>query len=436
MLPVLAALALCLVGFVITFTIVYLLVLLFAAALYKPSPTAAIAKYGRFTVVIPAHNEELVLAATLKSLAAQDYPANSYEIVVVADNCTDTTASIARKHGAIVLERSNLNERGKGYALDWVFQQLISQATPADAFVIVDADTLVAPNFLSAAANHLSVRDVWSAHYALQGRYGVENFGDGWRTALMSAAFDLFNHIKPCGREKLKLSVGLKGNGMVFTLPLMKQARWSGSSVTEDIDFGVALAREHRLRVAYEPLAIVKAQMPANAQQATSQRRRWELGRYELVKQKALPLLREGLERKNGLILDTALDLMLLPMGELAAVSIVWSTAMLLSFYFFWHSYLAVGLVLIGCFWIGLLVYILYGLRVAGAQKAAYTALIFAPVYVVWKLLLYVPSITAKLKRGKPQPEEWVRTERAAIKTSAEDRPMPEGNSAERETIQ
>ena len=420
MLSVMAALLLCCVGLVIALSISYLLILLFAAAWAPKRLAPGGTPAEKFVVLIPAHNEEMVISGTLLSLSKQDYPQDLFEVVVIADNCTETTAEIAARFGATVLERTNTNERGKGYALDWAFQQLIAREHPADAFVIVDADTWVAPNFLTTAANHLTDRGGWSTLYALQGRYGVENFGDGWRTALMSAAFDLFNHVKPSGREALKLSVGLKGNGMVFTLPLMRTARWSGASITEDIDFGVSLAREHRLRVAYEPEAVVKAQMPATSQQATSQRRRWEIGRYELVKQKALPLLREGLAARNTLLLDTACDLMIVPMGELVALSVLWSVGTLVAFHLMWHASMAAAYILVGACWTGLLVYILFGLKVAGAQRAAYLALLSAPVYIIWKLLLYVPAIASISRRKNAQQEEWVRTERKAISKDGE----------------
>jgi len=422
MLSVMAVLLLCCIGLIIALSISYLLLLLFAAARRKPVASAVSVKSveGTFVVLIPAHNEELVLAGTLTSLSKQNYPNKSYEVVVIADNCTDATAEIAALHGATVLERTHTSERGKGYALDWAFQQLIARSKPADAFVIVDADTWVAPDFLTSVANHLTAQDAWSTIYAIQGRYGVDNFGDGWRTALMSAAFDLFNHVKPCGREALKLSVGLKGNGMVFTLPLMRKARWSGASVTEDIDFGITLARDYNVRVAYEPLAIVRAQMPATTQQANSQRRRWEIGRYELVKQKAIPLFREGLSSKNILLLDTACDLMIIPMGELVALSVLWTVGTLAAFHFLWHANVLIGYTLVGALWTGLLIYILYGLKVAGARREAFVALLFAPAYVIWKLLLYAPAIASKFSRNKEKQEEWVRTERMPIKNSAD----------------
>src|SRR5262249_20688253 len=154
--------------------------------------------------------------------------------------------------------------------LDWAFAQLMKQdaGTPheAAAFVIVDADTVVDPKFLRVMANR-----IWGGvpagkrharRAALQGRYGVLNSNDSWRASLMTAAFDLFNHVKPLGRDRLGLSVGLKGNGMAFTRTVLKASQWQGRSITEDIDFGLDLLLNHDIVVGYVPEAVVMAQMP------------------------------------------------------------------------------------------------------------------------------------------------------------------------------
>jgi cellulose synthase/poly-beta-1,6-N-acetylglucosamine synthase-like glycosyltransferase len=129
-------------GLVVAFSAVYLLFLLCAAmsALRNARPESDTLS-RRFCIIIPAHNEELVLAGTLQSLKESRYPADLYDVVVVADNCTDTTAEIARSFGAVVMERADLSRRGKGYALEWAIQQLLAGSETADAFVIVDADT-------------------------------------------------------------------------------------------------------------------------------------------------------------------------------------------------------------------------------------------------------------------------------------------------------
>lgn len=375
----------------------------------------------RIAIIVPAHNEELVLHATLASLKAQRYPAGKSEIVVMADNCTDTTAEIGRATGVTVIERFNKEERGKGYALAEATRQLLARPAPADIFVIVDADTHVDPDFLARMAREVRRRADARGRCALQGRYGVLNAGETWRAALMAGAFDLFNHVKPLGRDRLGLSVGLKGNGMAFTRQVLEIAPFSGRSITEDIDYGLDLLRHHGLRVGYVPDALVRAQMPTTAKQAESQRERWEGGRYKLLRERALPLLGEGLRKADRRMIDAAVDLMVPPLAETAALLLLWVVLAATGLYF--------GLLPGASIWLcagviafaGFVLYVLAGFKVAGAPRAAYAALLQAPGYAIWKFALYALKPLRRLsgngakKAAQAGPEEWVRTERAAI---------------------
>lgn len=390
--------------FALSFVLSLLVLLAAAACSRRPAPAAAAPLL--LAVIVPAHNEELVLAQTLASLKAQSYPAECFEIVVVADNCTDSTAAIARAHGAMVLERTHAQERGKGYALNHAVRHLLAQPTAADGFVIIDADTQAAPDFLTQMSARIAQDTDPRGYGAWQGRYGVLNARDGWRAALMTAAFDLVNHVKPLGRDTLALSAGLKGNGMAFTRAVAEQLPWPGGSLTEDLDYGLELARRFGLRVQYVPEARVQAQMPATAGQAASQRSRWERGRFGLVRGRALPLLGEAIRRRSLLLLDAAWDLLTPPLAELAALLLLLAgltalgaSAHLLPHPKLWLSAAASGLM-------GLCVYVLCGLRVAGAGADAYAALARAPFYALWKFALLLTR-----KSGS----EWVRTERAPL---------------------
>lgn len=371
-------------------------------------------------VLVPAHDEALVLDASLASLAQQDYPAALYEIVVIADNCTDGTAEIARARGVTVWERTDPAQRGKGYALDWAIARLLDRPAPAEAFVIVDADTWAAPDFLSHLNRCLKSQTDPRGLCALQGRYGVLNEADGWRAALMSAAFDLVNHVRPLGRDRLGLSVGLKGNGMAFTRETLARVQWHGDSLTEDLDFALDLARTQGLRVGYAPQARVWAQMPTSGAQAASQRKRWEKGRRRSVRAVALPLLWEGVRRGRPLLIDSALDLLVPPLAELTVLLVAWLALLgfgvnrhLLPHPLWWAGAGALAVV-------GLLAYVLGGLRVAGASRGAYGALLRAPFYLAWKLALGVLGRRGEASAAAP---EWVRTARAPMAVPAHSPP-------------
>ena len=393
---------------------VTLLLLLLVSAARAGRRSAPPALHGRplaLAVIIPAHDEELVLAGTLDSLSKQAYPAECFEVVVVADNCTDATASLASSHGVTVLERTHAQERGKGYALNCAVTHLLSQPSPPEGFVIVDADTWVAPDFLARMSVRLQSAGEAGGCAAWQGRYGVLNFGESWRAGLMAAAFDLVNHIKPLGREALKLSVGLKGNGMAFTRAVAAAQPWPGGSLTEDLDYSLELARRMGLRVGYAHEARVLAQMPTEAAQAGSQRSRWERGRLRLVRERALPLLWEGLRGRNRLLLDMALDLMVPPLAELGALTLAWLGLVVLGTVTHLLPHPAAWVVSAVLTSLGLLLYILGGLRVAGAPPEAYSALVRAPFYAAWKFALALSGMARK----RSDAEEWVRTERAPL---------------------
>jgi glycosyltransferase involved in cell wall biosynthesis len=398
--------------------------------------------YERFVVVVPAHDEAVVIGATLSHLFRQAYPADKYAVVVVADNCTDRTAEIARAAGATVLVRTNTELRGKGYALDWAFERLMKEdagtAHEAAAFVVVDADTAVDPTFLTTMADRiwggLPAEKRHARRAALQGRYGVLNPNDSWRASLMTAAFDLFNHVKPLGRDRLGLSVGLKGNGMAFTRTVLKAAQWQGRSITEDIDFGLDLLLHHDIVVGYVPEAKVDAQMPVTAKQAASQRERWEKGRYKLLRQRAIPLLTAGLRRRDFRLIDAAVDLIILPLAELAGLHALWLVVADAGTFFGLLPVWATILPVISCTGYG--VYVLGGLKVAGATRREYAALLRAPLYAAWKILLIFRPGRGRGRTGDgngPQggvgSDEWVRTERTAMPSSvpASAKPTKEG---------
>ena len=411
----LAATVVC--GLAVGLSLLYCLFLLIVALLARRGPHGASsdAPSTRFCLLIPAHNEELVVGATLETLQRLDYPKALKQIVVIADNCDDETARIAaRSPGALVLQRENLTERGKGHALNWVLAQLLPTETH-DAYVIVDADTQVDPQFLKAMDKARRSGEDSRGYFAAQGRYDVLNDDDGWRAALMAGALALAHGVRPLARERLGLSVGLKGNGMCFSAPTLRAVAWS-NSLTEDIDFAMDLLEQLDARVRYVPEALVAAQMPVTAQAASSQRDRWERGRFEILRRRGGKLLAAGFRQFDFKKIDAALDLIVPPLAEMAGGLALWGVLLVLL-----HSLGGAGLVAFAI-WGGavlsLIVYILAGFAVGGAPKSAYGALLRAPVYIVWKLALRVIP-------KRRESDAWVRTERTAMSAPVSDTASP-----------
>jgi 1,2-diacylglycerol 3-beta-glucosyltransferase len=358
----------------------------------QPEPRASV--LGRkFRFVVPAHNESAGIGDTVRSLLRVDYPAELFEVVVVADNCQDDTAERARQAGATVLERTDLERRGKGYALDHAFAQ-----TPADvdAVVVIDADTLVSPNILRAFAARLQL-----GARAVQADYAVRNPDAAWRTRLIAIAFGAFHVVRSRARERLELSCGLRGNGMCFTTELLREVPHRAYSVVEDVEYGIRLG-EAGHRVHYADEAHVYGEMVTSSQAATSQRQRWEEGRKLLVRQHALRLLKAGIERRDRVLLDLAFDLLVPPLSRLTLALSAGAA-------------LGGGLVLLGAKGVAFATYsggvaavtgyVLRGWQVSGTGLRGLADLGLAPAYMAWK---------ASLRFRKPgrATSEWVRTKR------------------------
>jgi GT2 family glycosyltransferase len=357
------------------------------------------ARLPRFDVIVPAHDEEGGIAATVRSLLAVDYPADRRRVVVVADNCSDATALRAREAGATVLERTDPERRGKGYALAHAFERTLADGS-ADAVVVVDADSTVSPNVLAAFAARIA-----AGAGAAQAEYGVANARASWRTRLMHIAFTLFHDVRSRARERLRLSAGLRGNGMCFAVSVLREVPHDAFSVVEDIEYGIRLARAGH-RVWYVGEAQVLGDMVSSEKASRSQRRRWEGGRATLARQHAARLLAEGVRQRDRVRLDLAADLLVPPLTYVAfacgaglAGSLVWRVV--------GHgAWWSVAPWAVACAGLGL--YVLRGVWLSRVGPRAILDLAWAPVYMTWKVVLALRSSGAQ--------RDWVRTTREAQK--------------------
>jgi len=335
----------------------------------------------RFDVIVPARNEALVIERCLASLRALDWPSDRVRLLVIADNCDDATASLARSVGAEVLERNDEASGRKGYALRHGFEHS-RKAAFADAVVVVDADAEVSRNLLQAFASRLE-----SGAGAVQAHYGVLNPEDSWRTGLIAIAHGAFHNVRSRARERLNLSCGLRGNGWCVTHAVLSEVPYRAFSLTEDLEYGIALGLAgHRVHYAGE--ASADAEMASAEEIARSQRQRWADGRDDIIRSQALPLLMTGLRRRSRICLDLAADLLVPPLAKLALrVMAVIALAAAASA---WQPSLAIWL------WPGMLsticltLYVLRGWQLSGRGLAGLADLMRAPVFMLWKLRLLV----------------------------------------------
>ncbi len=375
-------------------TAVSLYLLIFTLLSRAPPVALRSSRRLRFDVIVPAHNEAAVIEGVIASLRKLNWPADGFRVLVVADNCTDSTAVLARAAGAEVLERHDTERRGKGYALAFAFQA--SQAHGwAYAVVVVDADTEVSANLLEAFAARIE-----NGAAVIQAHYGVLNSQASWRTRLMAIAMASFHRVRSRARERLLLSCGIRGNGWCITHRLLRQVPYRAFSLTEDLEYGIDLGLAG-FRVCYADEAHVAATMVSGEQAARTQRQRWEDGRLQLIRSKTLSLLRTARGPGGGVCLDLALDLLVLPLSYVAvnvALLIVLAGVALL-----WEPSVEIWLWLgLGC-GASLLLYVLRGWQLSGVGMRGLVDLLRAPFFVLWKVLLMLRAH----KSG-----EWVRTKR------------------------
>lgn len=366
-------------------------------AVQAGQPSEPSARFN-FAILIPAHNEEMILGGLLESLVALTYPKDRFVVCVVADNCTDGTADLVRATGWVqVYERFDQSKRGKGYALNWLLQQLENNQVAYDACVILDADSVVNPGFLQALERELA-----KGAQALQAFYGVLNATDSPVTFLRWAALSLMNYVRPLGKTHLGGSSTLLGNGMCFSWSLLRRHPWQAFALAEDYQYYLTLV-EHGERIRFVPEALVHAQMPTTFAQMRTQDVRWESSTgIQPIWRVALRLLKAGITHRDLAFLEAVAELLTPPLSLL----VVCCTLAFIAAVALWFL---PGLLVSLALMVGLVIYLIAPFYLLRPPRAMYLAFLYAPGFVLWKLWVYLV-----LRRIKKHTSEWVRTSRIA----------------------
>jgi glycosyltransferase involved in cell wall biosynthesis len=364
-----------------------------AACLPSRRKEAAATPRPPLAVLVPAHNEALGIATTLKALQAQLRPGD--RLLVVADNCSDDTAARARAEGAEVIERQSAEQRGKGYALAFGVDHL--RAAPPALLVIVDADCLPEPG----AIDTLAAACVRAA-VPVQALYlMLHESPPGLNGRVSAFAWRVKNWVRPRGAARVGWPCQLMGSGMVFPWPLAERATWASASIVEDMQMGLVFAAEgHAPRFCES--ARVHSFFPSGQAAAMQQRTRWEHGHLGMTLQQMPRLLAQSLRRADWRLLGLALDLTVPPFALLVMLVVaLWALAGLLAWAtagaWAWplaSALLAVLALAVGVAWAG------WGRAVLGPLD-----LLRAPWYAISKIALYGRFWSRRQK-------DWVRTDR------------------------
>ena len=234
-------------------------------------------KKHKFMAIIPAHNEEFVVKNLIESLKNQNYPKELLDIYVIADNCTDKTAEIAKEAGAIVYERNHTEGRTKGHALQWFLSKKIEENADYDAFCVFDADNIVDKNFIKNMNKKLC-----QGEDVVQGYRDIKNPTDSWISSGYAIFYWMMNRFYHLARYNLGLSPLINGTGFMVRFDVIKPNGWQTYTLTEDIEFSLQRIIAGK-KLGWATDAIVYDEQPVGFKQSWSQRSRWTVGHIQCM---------------------------------------------------------------------------------------------------------------------------------------------------------
>ena len=348
----------------------------------------------RIAILIPAHNEQHGIAATLDSIKQQLEPRD--RVVVIADNCSDETAIVSRNNGAIAIERSDAVRRGKSYALDFGMRYLESNEPP-EVVIVIDADCLLQADTLNRLA-HLALR----RHRPVQALYLMYSPPSaGLKTKITEFAWAVKNWARALGYHQLNLPCQLMGTGMAFPWTLIQKANLASGHIVEDLKLGLDFAEQKHAPL-FCPEAVVTSTFPLNNEGVKSQRTRWEHGHLAMIVKEGPALLYKSITTLNLGMFALVLDLCVPPLALLTLLVITLSivaTVMMLATNDFLPWLLGIPLL----FLLGLAVFLSW--TKFGKSILSISNLTYAPIYMLAKIPLYLKFL---IKRQI----EWVRSKR------------------------
>lgn len=242
---------------------------------FKEKPMLTDKKH-RFIIALPANNEESVIGNLIKSLKMQDYDKSLFDIYVIADNCTDKTAEVARENGVIVYERFDETKKTKGYALNWFLDKMKDKKDDYDALLVFDADNVVDKNFLNVMNKKLCQGEV-----LVQGYRDIKNPTDTWVSGGYAIFYWTMNRLYHLARYNMGLSPLINGTAFMVKWDLLIDEGWNTKTLTEDIEFAL-INISKGVKLGWAKDAIVYDEQPLNFKQSWKQRERWSVRTYSM----------------------------------------------------------------------------------------------------------------------------------------------------------
>jgi cellulose synthase/poly-beta-1,6-N-acetylglucosamine synthase-like glycosyltransferase len=347
------------------------------------------------TILIPAHNEAAQIKEVLENLLGQITPQD--RIVVIADNCHDNTAELARATGVTVVERENLTHRGKGYALDYGMKFI--QDDPPEVVVILDGDCLTESDTIEKIT-----RKAIATGRPVQATYLMDQPEDTSLTDRMSMfALKVKNLVRLLGLNRLGWHSLLTGSGMAFPWSIIKDISLAGSKTTDDMQLTVDLAIAGYTPIFCEDAVVVGRLM--KDRDAQSQRSRWEHGHLEMILVEVPRLLKEFTKKGRLALLALALDIFIPPVSLLV---MIWLGSMAIAWVAVLEGISLVPAIVVtiagGFLFTG--VFLAWGKF--GRSDLSLQNLVAIPFYILGKIPIYFKFLI------QPQ-SRWLKTERDSV---------------------
>lgn len=340
-------------------------------------------------ILMPAHNEALIIEQSIRTIKPQLDIGDQF--IIVADNCSDDTASIATANGATVIERKNEDARGKGYALDYGLQYL--QSNPPEVVIVIDADCLVGDSAINLLATQcIKVERPVQALYLMESQPNPS-----LKACIATFAWHVKNKVRPMGFNALGLPCQLMGTGMAFQWIDINKVSLASGHIVEDMKLGTDLARLDKAPV-FLQAALVTSIFPPSDSATKTQRARWEHGHLSVIVNEAPKLIFNAIRNKNAQMLAMAFDLLVPPLAMLTLMSLVAFVLSLLLGN-------AVTQILASCLIVSLIIGVLLAWIGYGREIISFQQLCYAPIYALLKIPLY-------LKFFLNRQVEWVRSKR------------------------
>jgi cellulose synthase/poly-beta-1,6-N-acetylglucosamine synthase-like glycosyltransferase len=360
----------------------------------KVSQSLTVGRAVRVAVLVPAHNESVNVIPTIECLKRQLGPTD--RVLVIADNCSDDTAALARAAGAEVVERQDAHLRGKGYALAFGVDHL--RADPPEVVMVVDADCVVSDGAVSCIAQHCQATGKPVQMLNLMSNAD----GASLKLRVLEFAMLMKNLVRPLGSMGLGSACHLMGTGMALPWALMSTAKLATGHITEDMKLGVDLAVAGHAPQ-FLPQIRVSSAFPQDTGVAKVQKSRWEHGHLATLTEELPGLLAAAFKSGTPALIVMALDLLIPPVAFYFLLLAVAECLVVLAAVFWPIWLLAAALlsvsglgfvVAIGLTWWG------FGRHLLSARE-----LMTTPLYALWKLPVYLAYFLKK-RSG------WVRTKR------------------------